>query len=94
MTAKQLEKNATSIAYLQNHLPIIAVMTRTAKIDGYKFKTMSVNSLGGHSLMDLFGNYNELHPTKATWLGRNNFLKIGQILCKKGRFGQDCLLTL
>ena len=78
------EKIATSIAYLQNQLPVIAGMTRTAKIDGYKFPNMSVYSLGGHSLMDLYGNYKELHPTKATRLGRTNFLKIGRLLCKKG----------
>ena len=75
---------ATSISFLQDQLPVIAGMTRTAKIDGHSFKNMPVYSLGGKSIFHLFDNYKDLNPVQNLRIGRDNFVKVTQFMCKKG----------
>lgn len=83
---------ATSICYIQNQLHVIARMTRTANINGQSFWSSFSYSLGGKSIIDLFKNYKDLYPANETRLGRYNFLKVTQVLAKRGQL-RTCILS-
>jgi len=63
------EQIATSIQYLLTQLPVIAGMTRTAKIDGYSFRNLPVHSRGGKNILHLFTEYKNLHTDENTRVG-------------------------
>ena len=78
------EQIATSIQFLQEQLPVIPGLTRNIKINGHLFQNLPVYSSGGHSLVCLFASYGRVYP-KEHRIGRNNFLEIGKMMCKKGK---------
>ena len=75
---------STSISFIQDQLPVIARMTRNAKMDGHRFSNMPVFSLGGTAITQLWNNYTAMNPDTNARIGRDIFFKVAKFMCKKG----------
>ena len=77
-------KIASSIEFVQDNLPVVAGLVRDVKFDGHVFQNLPVYSSGGKSLMKYYDLYKTLYPIEDR-IGRDNFLKVSKLLCKKGK---------
>ena len=62
---------------------MVAGLVRDVKFDGHLFRNLPVYSSGGKSLMKFYSLYKALYPI-GDRIGRDNFLKVSKLLCKKG----------
>ena len=62
---------------------MVAGLVRDVKFDGHLFINLPVYSSGGKSLMKYYDLYKTLYPIEDR-IGRDNFLKVSKLLCKKG----------